>query len=293
MDRARVKAVEGDIKQTYLRHERRRELLLPLGVGCVISSFGAASLCMLLPATQSSDASFLATLLGRIIDQESDDKLDLTISDAHITAVLALIALLAVGVVIIAYLKNDRDDFYTAFPNLDIAFSADETAHDERIRNACMAAGGFLLACCLASFIVFGILGQRYLGDGLGFLFGAVGVGIVLHGGMVAKRTEMFAYNYDALKHSNSYYLIANQQGANREAIIRVKRRILKTQAWMLAIITATALASVVLLMLPSLHTSFFWIPIAAGITAAFAIDRAAMSRSRRDLDPTSSNPKP
>ena len=278
-------ATESELKQTYERHERRRGLLLPLGVGCITAAFGVTNLCMLLPATQSTDASFLASLLGKIIDQESDDKLNLTISDSHITAVLAFIVFIAIGVVILAYLKNDRDEFYTAFPNLDITFSSDETERDGRIRSIFMTSGVVLMVCCASAFVLFNILGLHYLGDGLGFIIGAFGIAFILHGGMAAKRTDMFEYNYDALKHSNSYYLIANQQGPNRDSIIKVKRRILKVQAAMLVIITGTALASLVLLLLPSFHTSFFWIPIAAGLIASYFIDRNGMQRSRHDLD--------
>ena len=272
-------------KAVYERHERRRAILVPLGVACLVASFGAASLCMMLPATESKDASFLATLLDRIIYQESDDKLDVTFDDAHITATIALIAFVAVGVVILAYARNDRSEFYSAFPNLRIPYSADEARAARAVRTRCTGIGCILLAASIATAIVLRIVGWVDLGDGIAFVVGAIGIGTLLHGGMVAKHVDMVAYDYDALKHSNSYYLTANLQGPGRDAVIEAKRRILKAQGAMLVIMTGTALASLVLLLLPSLHTKWFWVPLAAGLLASYAIDRDCMRRSRADLE--------
>ena len=282
----RSRADEDNIvRQTYVRQENRRSWLLPLGVGSLIASFGAGSLCMLLPATESKDASFLATLLDRIISQESDDRLDLSINDAHITAILVFIAFLAIGIVILAYLRNDREEFYTAFPNLALKFDESEIRSARRQRNICIIAGCAILAGAVTAFVLFGIFRQRYLGEGIGFLLSALGAAVFLHGWTASERTDIFEYNYSALKHANVYYLIANQKGPDRNAIINVKRRILKAQATMLIILTATALASFALLLLPSLHTSLFWIPVSVGLIACLIVDKASMERSRAELD--------
>lgn len=266
----------------FVPHMEWRSWVVPTGIALIASSFGVASFLMLLPAMAAGDAQVLATGLDKLVKSESDDYLDLDFGSSHIVAALAFVGLIAVGIVILSYARNDRLDFMEAFPHVDLAFTAEERkeAVDALKRGIALAVVVWVVAVAL--FTVFKLLGWGHVATGCGFCVGAAGLWVLLHAGMRAKVVDVFAYNFEALKQTSYYELNAEVKSADRAWVLEAKRQSMLAQTANRVVLTIGALASFALYALPTMATPYYWVAIALACGIAMLNTHEAMERSRR-----------
>ena len=275
----------SDDLEGYENHKRRRAILVPLGIAFVIGSFGVASLLMMLPAIKTGDAKVLATALDKIVLSETDDYLDYSFSDSHIMASVAFIGMLAIAIVILSYAHTDRINYFEAFDHLDFTYPPETVRRYKQIRRKYVGWGAFCCGVGLAAAIVLSLFKLKHLGVGCGFISGAIGIALIIHGGMVAKSTDIYAYNFEALKETSIYSIRSGATGPERDIVLAAKVLSMKAQSANRVIITAGAIGSFCLYFLPSFETSFYWVPLALAFIAAIIVNHEAMEHSRKDFE--------
>ncbi len=269
-------------KYGYVAHMNWRAFVVPSGIACLIASFSAASFLMLLPSMETSDAQVLASGLDKLVREESDSVLDLNFGDSHILASLAFVAFVAIGLVILSYARNDRIAYMEAFPHINLAFTREEVAQSISVRKRCTAIAIVIYLLAAGAFTLFKLFGLSHLATGCAFALGALATWVIVHGGMRAKREDLFAYNFEALRHTSFYELNAEAKAKNREWMLMAKRRSMLAQSANRVILTAGALGSLALYSLPSLATPYYWVSIAAACGIAMLNTHAAMEKTRR-----------
>lgn len=266
----------------YVAHMNWRSVVVPTGIACLVASFSAASFLMLVPAMETSDAQVLATGLDQLVKAESDSALDLNFGDSHILASLAFVALVAIGLIILSYARNDRIAYMEAFPHINLSFTKEQMAESIAVRKRCTALAVLVYLVAAGLFTLFKLFGLSHLATGCAFALGALGTWVVVHGGMRAKREDLFAYNFEALKHSSFYELNAEAKAQNREWMLMAKRHSMLAQSVDSVILTIGAFGSLALYALPSLATPYYWVAIAASGVIAMLNTHAAMEKTRR-----------
>ena len=279
--RDRYTPLPGD-RYGFGPHMAWRSWVVPTGIALIVASIGVASFFMLLPTVASSDAQVIAKGLDKLVKSESDDFLELDFGSSHILATLAFVGLIAVGLVILGYAREDRIAFMEAFPHVDLEFTPAERAEAVAHLKRGVVIAVIIWAVAVALFTVFKLLGWGHIATGCGFCVGAVGLWVLLHGGMEAKTADVFAYNFEAIKQTSYYELNAETKGADRDWVLQAKRRSMIAQTANRVILTAGALGSFALYALPTIATPYYWVAITVAGGIAMLNTHAAMEECRR-----------
>ena len=265
----------------YDAYAVRHSYLLPTAVALLLLAFGASSFMMLLPQVSSSDASVIANLLDAVIKAESDETLNLSFNEAHIGATIVFIAFVAVAFVVLSYWQSDRQAFMTAYPHLRLFYSEDEKRKIAAYAHRLETFGVIGLVAAVALFVIFKVFGLDHLATGFGFCVAAAGVWCYMHGYMAGRRTDLFAYNFAALKRTSIYSLKAYQKGPDREAILTAKRASIRSQSINRVVLVTGALLSFVFYFLPTFYTPLYWTPLALAGIIMFVVAHVALREAR------------
>lgn len=279
-----------NVMDAYLRNSLRHSYLLPTSVALLFAAFGLSSFLMLLPATQSKDASVLVNLLDQLVKAESDEYLALNFSQAHISASLVFVACIAVAAVIFKYDRSDRHAFMLAYPHLDLMLPDALRSGDHREAKCCKIVGSIAAVLAISGFIVLTILNLKHEASGVGFCLAAVSVWCFMHGSLLMRRYDMFVYNFSALKRTSIYSLNTDQLGSDGKAVIEAKRDSLKSQSINRVVLTIAALVSFALYFLPTLYTPLYWVPLAVAAIIMAAVAHRELENARKVISNTSAH---
>ena len=269
------------VKVRYLRNRRLRALLLSTGIACLVASFGVASLFMLLPTIQAQDASVLASFLDKIVRIESHEFVDFSFSDKHILAPFSYLVMLVIGIMFLSRAKSDREEFIDAYRHLDFSYSREEMDASSNVARKYFWLGGLIGAVGIILFFVLHALTGDELAIGLGCLVLAAGIWFIVYGANSRDGIDLLIYNYEALRRRSIYSLEQATDDPDYELILAIKRLQLRVEEVKRVIIVIGALGTAALYFLPTLHTSYYWVPLAAALIICFIFTHYQIRKTR------------
>ena len=269
------------VKVRYLRNRRLRALLLSTGIACLVASFGVASLFMLLPTIQAQDASVLASFLDKIVRIESHEFVDFSFSDKHILAPFSYLVMLVIGIMFLSRAKSDREEFIDAYRHLDFSYSREEMDASSNVARKYFWLGGLIGAVGIILFFVLHALTGDELAIGLGCLVLAAGIWFIVYGANSRDGIDLLIYNYEALRIRSIYSLEQATDDPDYELILAIKRLQLRVEEVKRVIIVIGALGTAALYFLPTLHTSYYWVPLAAALIICFIFTHYQIRKTR------------
>lgn len=265
----------------YDRHETARSFLIPTAGALILLGIAISYFLMLLPASQGADERVLAEGLDKLVSLMSKDIAEVSFSQAHIGASLALMSFAIVALVLFRYLADDNREFMAAYPFIEDPYS-------EAQKRAARTSGAIFAgasALPLIAAIAMACLGasDSPAYHGMEFLLLAVALWLLLHGTMTMRKVDVFAYNYRALEHLSIYELQTEKERPRRKLLMAEKKLRTPAQIAKRAVITAGFLAALALYFLPSIETPFYWLAIVVAIVIRMIIG-AFSERSAKAL---------
>lgn len=280
------KLAEGSGVFGYDHHMRLHALRMANGVAVILLGFAIGHFLMLLPQHNSADIDEIIKGLDRAIGIMTKELVDLPENQRHPESFIVEVLGVIVGCIILRHTQRQDDDYVATFHRIE-QFYTPAQRRRYRVRGWLSAlAGALVIAIAHLLLAVFAVNCPSALVQALSMLSVAVGVWLLIHGFDMAGRTNLFSYNFRALRHVNIYELGLNQDADERERLIGEKRlssiySSIKTFAVILAVLAAFALYY-----LPTLHTVYFWVPIAAVYIIAAICEVFVMRAARRKYEP-------
>lgn len=270
-----------DPKSAYVEYRRKRALSLAVGIALMVASFGISNLFMLLPSLQARDATVIARVLDKIVRVESHQIVDVTFSDKHVLAPFSLIATITIAIIVLGNARADRHALSNAYAFLSPTFTAEEERRARALFGRCLVAGSVVGAVACGT-IAWAVLARsNHLGLGLGGLMAGVGVGLIVYAANCRLDINVLIYNYQALRRRSIYSLERDLSEAQLRPVRAVKRMQMHLKTIDQTLTAIGALASLALLLIPSLRTALWWVPLACALLACFAITHCYIRRAR------------
>lgn len=277
----------------YDAYKHRRASLVPSAVAIVVVGASVGSFATLLPPIRSDDAAVIAHSLDTLVASASQDAIQGHISQSHAVVSLVVIASIIVGIAMLAYARSNRRAYMDAYPRIK-NFSSEsqvQDAHREAMKwlvtGAVLAVGAVLMCAAAVGVQMLAKvdpLSRRAIAvwAGVGLLAMAPSLWCTVHGVMLARRTNIFAYNYEALTRVSRYQIAATQTGERRRIMLGEKAISSVVSIASRIVVALGSVASAALYVLPSCKTPLYWVPLAVALVLWYAIYKLGGWRAKR-----------
>ncbi|RYQ10408.1 transcriptional regulator [Bifidobacterium pseudolongum subsp. globosum] len=270
----------------YDMHARRRARRIATGVAIIILGFAAGRFFALLPERNTADVEEIVKGVDRLIGLMTHEIVELPEVQRHPESFIIEIIGVLIGYTILKHVAEDHDDYRRAFRRI-------EQFYTPRARRQ----GWEMCVLCaiLATVVIIGVhaailhWGARWPGEfvaGLSRTSLAIGCWLYIYGFVMGVRTNLFLYNFKALRLINIYELGTQESDERRETRLAEKRLCdfstsLTSFATILGVLGALALY-----FLPTLRTSYFWIPLAVTLGMTFVIKWIVVHYAKKKYEP-------
>lgn len=277
----------------YDAYKHRRANLVPSAAAIVVAGAAIGSFATLLPPIRSDDAAVIAHSLDKLVASASQNAIQGHISQSHAVVSLVVIASIIVGIAMLAYARSNRRAYMDAYPRIKNFYSKNQvrTAHREAMKwlglGGVLVVGAILLCAATVGVQVLAKVDPLSheaiaVWAGVGLLAVAPGLWCTVHGVMLARRTDIFAYNYEALTRVSRYQIAANQTGERRRIMLGEKAISSAVSITSRIVIALGSVTSAALYVLPSCKTPFYWVPLAMALVLWYAIYKLGGWRAKR-----------
>lgn len=304
----------------YDAYRLLRSKVVPAGLATVVLGCALGSFAVWLPPLRNEDAHAIATELTDFLGMVSGGALKLGFADRNAAVSLVVMIFLVIGFSLLAYARNNRRNYMAAYPRIRNFYTPSQIRQARRLRRRWIAAGiaGLALSAMAGAAVAAGTgaLGAAAAGGGDAQAVGgnvaqalgeaaapgaaaadhrllAVPVGVMLagaapslwmiaHGVIVGDRVDIFEYNYQALSLTNRYDITANQTGDRQRVMLAEQRISARCRLVNRAVIGVGIFCTVMLYVVPSLHTPFALGPLLVALALWYAVYKIGEEYARR-----------
>ena len=170
---------------------------------------------------------------------------------------------IAVGLVFLIPAAIDHGSFMREHPYIEDFYTSAQRQAAARTLAYGVVSG---IVCIIAGVVVGGVFLEDVKGGPSILLLGvAVGVGLIIYGGIAGSRTNVDDYNHEAVTELPEETVAANVPGGLSPEVRAARRRSKLTGAICGCIMIAATIVGLLLLFVPGLFTPFFWLSWAVG----------------------------
>lgn len=207
----------------YDRHERIRALVVPSGVALIILGFSLSWFLRLLPSGGSPDSRVIASALDKVMHLVTKDIVDYSFGHAHIIASVVFVLLIVLGILVLRSAMDDDHEFRDAYPRIADPYTPEDRCRARTYRTRCLTIGALVLTMAAVVFWQIDAHGNVLVARGVRDLLVAVGVWLVVHGHLMGGRVDVFAHNFEAVRHSSIYKFERLPDGPEKRILIGEK----------------------------------------------------------------------
>ena len=277
----------------YDAYKHRRARIVPSAVAIIVLGASLGSFATLLPPIRSDDAQAIAASLDKFVSTATQNAIKGHISQSYAIVSLVVIASVAIGVAMLAYARKNRQAYMDAYPRIKNFYTDAQRANARRERNVRVGFGAAivvvsLLVCAAVAAIQMAMGIDPWskhalaISVGVGLFCAAPGLWLVVHGVMLGRRTDIFAYNYEALTRVSRYQIAATQTGEQRRIMLGEKSISATVTIVSRVCMALGALSSVALYLLPSFKSPWYWVPLTVSLALWYAIYKLGGWRAKR-----------
>lgn len=280
----------------YDAYRLMRSKVVPAGLATVVLGCALGSFAQWLPPLRNEDAHAIASELTDFLAMVSGGALKMGFADNHAAVSLVVMIFLVIGFSLLGYARNNRRNFMTAYPRIQSFYTPSQIAQAQRLRIRWIVAGigGLALSAAVGGAVAAAmsaagadITQQRTLAAPLGIaLAGAApSLWMIAHGVIVGDRVDIFEYNYQALSLTNRYDISANQTGERRQVMLAEQRIASRFHVVNRCIVGVGIFATVMLNIVPSLHTPFAFVPLLIACILWYTVYKIGEVYTRRHYE--------
>lgn len=277
----------------YDAYRLARSKIVPAGLATVVLGLALGSFATWLPPLRSEDAHAIATELTSYVAMISGGALNIGFADNNAAISLVVMIFLVIGFSLLGYARNNRRNYMAAYPRIQSFYTPSQTSQALKLRRRWVAAGiaGLALSTLLGAASAgveaaagIDLTSHRGVGIAAGvFLLGASpSLWMIAHGVIVGDRVDIFEYNYQALSVTNRYDIQVNQQGERRGVMLGEYRIWSRFHVVNRCIILTGIFFTVMLNIVPSLHTDFAFVPLATALVLWYVIYKIGEQLAKR-----------
>ncbi|KFI65845.1 transcriptional regulator [Bifidobacterium cuniculi] len=270
----------------YDRHARNQALRMANGVAVIILGFSLGSFLALLPERSNTDLQEVVHGLDRLIGLMTKDLVELPAVQHHPETFIVEVLGVLVGYVILKHMRQDADDYRSAFRRIEPFYTAGQRRRS-KLAWAAFDIIGIAMAVLvpfLMSLLPAGV--PDALVAGVNRLALAGGVWCIVYGTMLGMRTDLFRYNFHALRQENVYELGLRESDSLRETRLGEKRLCDLSDSITHVGIMIGVIGALALYFLPTMRTAYFWVPIVVTVVVTMLLQWAVMSYAKRTYEP-------
>lgn len=267
----------------YDAYRLLRSKVVPAGLATVVLGCALGSFAVWLPPLRSEDAHAIASELTDFLGMVSGGALKLGFADRNAAISLVVMIFLVIGFSLLAYARNNRRNYMAAYPRIRNFYTPSQIRQARRLRLRWIAAGVAGLAVSVAAGAAVAAAVGSAGADLTDRRQWAVPVGVVLagaapslwmiaHGVVVGDRVDIFEYNYQALSLTNRYDIAAHQEGERQRVMLAEQRIASRCHIANRCILGVGIFCTVMLWVVPSLHTPFAPAPLLIALALWYAV---------------------
>ncbi|WP_296010541.1 hypothetical protein [uncultured Adlercreutzia sp.] len=277
----------------YDAYRLLRSKVVPAGLatvvlGCALGSFG-----LWLPHLRGEDAHAIATELTDFLGMVSGGALAIPVADNNAAVSLIVMIFLIIGFSLLGYARTNRKNYMAAYPRIKNFYTPSQKAQALRVRRRWIAGGisGLALSATLGAAIAcaeaaagMDALSHRGLAIPVGATLAGVAPSLwmIAHGVIVGDRVDIFEYNYQALSQTNRYDIRVNQTGERQRVMLGEQRIASRFHVVNRCILGVGIFCTVMLWVVPSLHTPFAFVPLAVACLLWYVVYKVGEQLARR-----------
>lgn len=270
----------------YDAHMRRRALRIASGVAVIILGFAVGSFFALLPERNTADVEEIVKGLNRLIGLMTHEIVELPEVQKHPETFIVEIIAILVGYTILKHTAEDHDDYRRAFRRIEQFYTPRARRQGWELCAVCVILATAVIVAVHAVIAVWGMHWPVSFASGLSRTGLAVGCWLYIYGLVMGVRTNLFLYNFKALRLINIYELGVKESDTRRGTQLAEKKLCdfsvsLTSFATIFGVLGALALY-----FLPTLRTTYFWIPLAATLGVTFVIKWIVVHYAKTKYEP-------
>lgn len=277
----------------YDAYRLTRSKVVPAGLATVVLGLALGSFAVWLPPLRNDDAHAIATELTDFLAMVSGGALNVSFADNNAAISLVVMIFLVIGFSLLGYARNNRRNYMAAYPRIQSFYTPSQRSQALKVRRRWIAAGiaGLALSALLGAASAGAVAAagveltsHRGIAIPAGvFLLGAApSLWMIAHGVIVGDRVDIFEYNYQALSVTNRYDIQANQTGERRRVMLGEYRIWSRFHLVNRCILLTGIFPTVMLNIVPSLHTDFAFAPLAVALVLWYAIYKIGEQIAKR-----------
>lgn len=270
----------------YDQHMRHYALRVATGIAVIIAGFACGSFFALLPERNTADLETIVRGLDRIIGLMTKDLVDLPKVQHHPETFIIEILGVLIGYTILKHASEDQHDYMRAFRRIEPFYSKEAKRHGYMTQIAYDVLGIAIIVIIPTLLAHFASNAPVNLVNGFTRLACAIGVWFIVYGTHMGMRTNLFRYNFRALRLVNIYELGKSESDAEREIRLGEKRLCdwsssLTNLAWGVGVLGALGFY-----FLPTMRTNYFWIPLVITLIVTVIIKWIIIRYAQRTYEP-------
>lgn len=277
----------------YDAYRLLRSKVVPAGLATVVLGCALGSFAVWLPPLRSEDAHAIASELTDFLGMVSGGALKLGFADRNAAISLVVMIFLVIGFSLLAYARNNRRNYMAAYPRIRNFYTPSQIRQARRLRLRWIAAGVAGLAVSAIAGVAVaggtGVLGAAVADHrslavpfGVALTGAAPSLWMIAHGVIVGDRVDVFEYNYQALAFTNQYDIAANQTGERQRVMLAENRLWTGFHIASRCILGVGIFCTVMLYVVPSLHTPFALGPLLAALGLWYVAYKIGEEYARR-----------
>ena len=283
----RMQAIaEEDDRFGYDRHATNRALSIANGVTVIILGFALGSFLQALPERNTADVQEVVKGLDRLIGLMTKELVELPLIQRHPESFIAEIVGILIGYTILKHAHEDSREYDAAFNRIEQFYTVSQR------RRGWIRCGVLVVLGTVVILVTHGLLLAYGHGMGDGIAAGiaqtsiAAGVWCYVYGGLYATRTDLFLYNFRALRQVNVYELGKSESDARREMRLGEKRLCDLSSSLTNFTVAIGVLGALGLYFLPTFRSQYFWLPLVVMIGIALCMRWFVIRYARRRYEP-------
>lgn len=280
----------------YDAYRLARSKIVPAGLATVVLGLALGSFAVWLPPLRNEDAHAIASELTDFLAMATGGALNIGFADNNAAVSLVVMIFLVIGFSLLGHARNNRRNYMTAYPRIQSFYTPSQKSQALKVRRRWIAAGvaglalsAFLGAAGAGAAAAAGIDLTTHRGMaipvGIVLLGTAPSLWMIAHGVIVGDRVDIFEYNYQALSVTNRYDIQANQTGERRRVMLGECRIWSRFHLVNRCILLTGIFLTVMLNIVPSLHTDYAFAPLAVALVLWYAIYKVGEQIAKRRFE--------
>lgn len=278
--------VEEDDRFGYDRHATNRALRIANGVAIIILGFAAGRFLQALPERNTADVQEVISGLDRLIGLMTKELVELPHLQRHPESFIVEIVAILVGYMLLKRTHEDSLEYAAAFNRIEQFYTVAQRRQGWIRCAALVMLGTSAILVTHGLLLAYGHAMPDGVAAGVAQTSVAMGVWCYVFGGLYATRTDLFLYNFRALRNVNVYELGKSETDERREMRLGEKKLCDLSSSLTGFAVAIGVLGALGMYFLPSFRSPYFWLPLVVTAVVALMLRWLVIRLARRRYEP-------